>query len=96
LIAGTFALLGASTLTMRLVQKENLAYAESDDRYPVYTAQVREAERTVYVTSNQPALDALLRERFAGRGIAFQEREIGPYRIFYGFSRHVIPDELGY
>jgi len=82
-------------LAPRLPYKENLAYVESDDRYPAYTARVQAADRVVYVTSNQPALDALLRERFTAQQIAFQEREIGPYRVFYGLSHDVSPDELG-
>jgi len=82
-------------LAPRLPYKEHLIYDENDDRYPAYTAQVREADRAVYVTSNQPALDVLLRERFTGREIAFREKEIGPYRVFYGLSRYVSPDELG-
>ncbi|MCR4408455.1 MAG: glycosyltransferase family 39 protein [Anaerolineae bacterium] len=83
-------------LAPRLPYKEHLIYDENDDRYPAYTTRVREADRAVYVTSNQPALDALLRERFAGLGIAFQEQEIGPYRVFYGLSSNVSPQELGY
>ena len=82
-------------LAPRLPYKEHLIYDENDDRYPAYTAEVHRADRAVYVTSNQPALDALLRERFTARQIAFQEKEIGPYRVFYGLSRCVSPDELG-
>jgi hypothetical protein len=82
-------------LAPRLPYKEHLIYSEGDDRYPAYTAKVREADRVVYVTSNQPALDALLRERLASLGIAFQEEEIGPYRVFYNLSRRVSPEELG-
>jgi 4-amino-4-deoxy-L-arabinose transferase-like glycosyltransferase len=82
-------------LAPRLPYKEHLTYSEGDDRYPAYTVKVREADRVVYVTSNQPALDALLRERLARLGIAFQEEEIGPYRVFYNLSRRVSPEELG-
>jgi 4-amino-4-deoxy-L-arabinose transferase-like glycosyltransferase len=81
-------------LAPRLPYKESLVYVEGDDRYPAYTAQVRDAERVVYVTSNQPALDELLRERFIGQGITYRERVIGPYRIFYDLSAVVTPDEL--
>ncbi|MDY7039392.1 MAG: glycosyltransferase family 39 protein [Chloroflexota bacterium] len=81
-------------LAPRLPYKENLLYAEGDDRYPAYTARVRDAECVVYVTSNQPALDTLLRERFTARGITFRERELGPYRVFYELSRNVSPDQL--
>jgi 4-amino-4-deoxy-L-arabinose transferase-like glycosyltransferase len=78
-----------------LPYKENLSYHEGDDRYPPYRALVEEAERVVYVTSNLPQLDEELRARFTEIGVAFRERAIGPYTVFYDLPRPVRPGELG-
>jgi hypothetical protein len=65
------------------------------DRYPPYTVLAESAADPVYVTTNQPWLDDLLRQRFSERGIAFQESTIGPYRIFHHLSQAISPKDLG-
>ncbi len=65
------------------------------DRYPPYTALAESAANPVYVTSNQPWLDTLLRQRFGAQGITFAETAIGPYHIFHHLSRPVSPKALG-
>ncbi len=79
----------------RLPYKADLSYTRRDDRYPLYTRMVESSERIVYVTSNLPALDAELRSGFERAGVAFRERQIGPYTVFYDLSRPVTPEELG-
>jgi 4-amino-4-deoxy-L-arabinose transferase-like glycosyltransferase len=78
-----------------LPYKEDLSFNGGDVRYPPYRAMVEDAEQVVYVTSNLPALDEELRERFTAMGIEFHEQAIGPYTVFYDLPRHVRPDELG-
>lgn len=77
-----------------LPYKADLSYTNRDDRYPAYTASVRAAERAAYITSNHPALDDLLRERFAERGIEVAEQQIGPYTVFYDLPGNVPPEAL--
>jgi 4-amino-4-deoxy-L-arabinose transferase-like glycosyltransferase len=68
----------------------------STDRYPPYTAEVNNADRVVLVTANLPPLDEAIREALTNRGIAYNERTIGAYTVFYGLSPRVSPDELGF
>ena len=70
-------------------------YTPRDDRYPPFTQAVREAPRAFYITVNHPKLDALIRDRLTGLGVAFKEHDIGNYHIFYDLSRKVEPEELG-
>jgi 4-amino-4-deoxy-L-arabinose transferase-like glycosyltransferase len=66
----------------------------SETRYPPYTELVSAADRVVYVTGSQPELDVSLRQGFAEREVAYRERAIGPYRVFYDLSAAAAPDEL--
>jgi hypothetical protein len=66
-----------------------------DDRYPPYGRLVAEAGRVAYITANHPPLDERLRAGFLARGAAWQEAEIGDYRVFYGLSRAIRPEEIG-
>lgn len=81
-------------LTAKLPYKTTLSYTPLDDRYPPYNAMVADSPTVVYVTSNLPALDALLRRRFQTAGVTWQEHQIGPYHIFYNLSRKVSPDDI--
>jgi len=82
-------------LAARLPFKEDLVYSPRDAGYALYNQMADASPTAVYVTSQHPRLDALLRERFALRGVAFRETQIGPYHIFYDLSRKVTPEELG-
>jgi 4-amino-4-deoxy-L-arabinose transferase-like glycosyltransferase len=77
-----------------LPYKADLRYTPRDDRYPPYGGWVEASPTVVYVTTNHPALDGLLRERFAALGVTFREAQIGDYHVFYALSRKVTPDEL--
>jgi 4-amino-4-deoxy-L-arabinose transferase-like glycosyltransferase len=79
----------------RLPYKENLVYSPRDAGYEPYNRAVDASPTAVYVTSQHPQLDALLRERFTALGVTFEEEQIGPYHVFYDLSRKVIPDGLG-
>ncbi|HHH40894.1 MAG TPA: hypothetical protein ENK56_02680 [Chloroflexi bacterium] len=81
-------------LTARLPYKATLSYTPLDNRYPLYDAMVAASPTVVYVTSNLPALDDLLRQRFRAVGVTWREHQIGPYRIFYDLSRRVSPEDL--
>ncbi len=82
-------------LAARLPYKEDLEYWSSDAGYEPYNRAADVSPTAVYVTSQHPELDALLRERFAGLGVTFEEKQIGPYHVFYRLARKVIPTELG-
>jgi hypothetical protein len=73
----------------------NLGYTPRDDRYPPYTQAVAQADRAFYITTNHPALDAVIRNGLDRLGVSFKEQLIGTYQVFYGLSRKVTPEELG-
>ncbi|MCX6027398.1 MAG: hypothetical protein NTY23_14265 [Chloroflexi bacterium] len=79
----------------RLPYHEDLRYTARDDRYAPYDDLVAASERVAYITTRHRALDALLREAFQRRGITFREKQIGEYRVFWGLSDLVSPEEVG-
>lgn len=81
-------------LIPRLPYKEDLRYTRRDDRYAPYGDLVEASPSAVYVTTNHPALNEVLRSKLQEAGVAFQETQIGDYHIFYALSRHVKPEEL--
>mgnify|MGYP006971715211 CR=1 FL=1 len=74
---------------------EDFRYTARDNRYSPYNEMLTTAEHTAYITSNHPALDDWLRERFAALNIDYSEYQIGDYHIFYALSRPVHPVEFG-
>jgi 4-amino-4-deoxy-L-arabinose transferase-like glycosyltransferase len=81
-------------LIPRLPYKADLRYTPRDDRYAPYGKIVEASPTVVYVTSNHPRLDTLLREQFTELGVDFQEKQISTYHVFYDLSRKVTPEEL--
>jgi 4-amino-4-deoxy-L-arabinose transferase-like glycosyltransferase len=81
-------------LVPRLPYKADLRYTSRDDRYPPYGERVEASPTVVYVTTNHPTLDALLRQEFTVLGVDFHEVQIGSYHVFYDLSRKVTPGEL--
>jgi 4-amino-4-deoxy-L-arabinose transferase-like glycosyltransferase len=81
-------------LVPRLPYKADLRYTSRDDRYIPYGDEVAVSATVVYVTTNHPVLDALLRERFRALSVDFREEQIGDYHIFYDLSRKITLDEL--
>lgn len=81
-------------LSAQVPYKADLRYTPRDDRYPAYTQAVAASPTAVYVTTNHPRLDALMRDRLRALGVTFDEHQIGSYHIFYHLSRKVLPDEL--
>lgn len=81
-------------LAPHLPYKADLRYTSRDDRYLPYTQAVAQAAHVVYVTTNHPRLDALLREGFARMGVTFEEVQIGSYHVFFDLSRRVSPGEV--
>ena len=82
------------TLVPRLPYKTNLLYSAHDNRYAPYDALVEASPMVVYVTTDLPALNELLRQQFEALGVGFREEQIGSYHVFYDLSRRVSPDEL--
>jgi 4-amino-4-deoxy-L-arabinose transferase-like glycosyltransferase len=81
-------------LVPRLPYKADLRYTPRDNRYEPYNRLVEASPTAVYVTTNHPRLDAILRQQFADLGVSFRERQISSYHVFYDLSRHVTPEEL--
>jgi hypothetical protein len=82
-------------LSPRLPYHPDLRYSERDDRYPAYTQQALQSDHPVYITSNNLALDSMIREGFQTMKISWLEEKIGDYQIFYQLSMKVIPEQLG-
>jgi hypothetical protein len=70
-------------------------YTGRDDRYEPYRTVVAAEARPAYITARQPWLDAFLREGLQSRGVVFEEKTIGDYRVFYDLSETVRPKDLG-
>jgi 4-amino-4-deoxy-L-arabinose transferase-like glycosyltransferase len=81
-------------LAARLPYKEDLEYWSSDAGYEPYNRAADESATAVYVTTQHPRLDAVLRERFAALGVTFLEQQIGPYHVFYDLSRRMLPYQV--
>ncbi len=79
----------------RLPYHPDLRYTSRDDRYPPYDEQVAASPRVAYITARHPGLDDQLRAGFAQQGVEWREATVGDYRVFYGLSRAVRPEELG-
>lgn len=82
-------------LVPRLPYKADLRYTPRDDRYAPYGERVEASPVVVYVTTNHPKLDGLLRERLSDLGVDYAEAQIGDYHVFYHLSRRVAPEDLG-
>jgi len=73
---------------------QDFRYTTRDDRYQPYHDLVLQADVIAYITTNHPDLNEYLRGQFKGLQIAWSEKSIGDYDIFYNLSRHVFPDEI--
>ncbi|HEY71923.1 MAG TPA: hypothetical protein G4N99_01465 [Thermoflexia bacterium] len=82
-------------LTPRLPYKADLRYTPRDDRYAPYGESVEQSPTAVYVTTNHPLLDSLLREQLDGLGVSYAETQIGDYHVFYDLACKVSPGDLG-
>ena len=71
-------------------------YTPRDDRYLPYVDLVAAGPRAAYITTQFPVLDQQLRQGLTALDVAYQETTIGSYHIFYGLSRKVTPNELGF
>jgi 4-amino-4-deoxy-L-arabinose transferase-like glycosyltransferase len=78
----------------RLPYHEDFRYTSRDNRYQPYNQLVEESHRVAYITTNHPALDQVLQERFRGIGVTWDEVWIGDYHVFYALSDIVRPSDL--
>lgn len=78
-----------------LPYKSDLSLASGDNRYPQYAQVVSESDRLAYITSLHPQLDGFLQDQYSALGVSFDERQIGPFHIFYNLSRAVQLSEIG-
>jgi 4-amino-4-deoxy-L-arabinose transferase-like glycosyltransferase len=79
----------------RLPYHLDLRYTPRDDRYALYTQIVDGSPRVAYITARNPALDEHLRAEFTRMGVAWQEKIITDYHVYYQLSRPVRPQEIG-
>jgi hypothetical protein len=70
-------------------------YTTGQNRYPAYVDMVAEAEKVVWITQANPKLDRTIESLLGLRGITYQIRDIGTYRVYYNFSERVSPVEFG-
>ncbi len=79
----------------RLPYHLDFRYTTRDSRYPPYAQAVESGARVAYITTRHPPLDNHIRENLGALGVAFLEKQIGDFQVFYALSRIVTPDELG-
>jgi 4-amino-4-deoxy-L-arabinose transferase-like glycosyltransferase len=79
----------------RLPYHADLRYTPRDDRYEPYQNEVIQSSHVAYITANNPELDRYLLTHFLAHGVAWKEKEIGDYHIFYQLKRAIRPDEMG-
>lgn len=83
-------------LAAYLPYRADLAWLPLDDRYAPYGAAVAGGQRRVYVTHREPNLENYLQTTFKERDIAYQIKDIGPYRVYYNLSGLITPQEMGF
>lgn len=70
-------------------------YDPGDNRYPPHAQAADESATAAYITTAQQTdLESRLRSELARLGVTYTEAQIGPYRVFYEFSRKVMPNEM--
>jgi 4-amino-4-deoxy-L-arabinose transferase-like glycosyltransferase len=74
---------------------QDLRYTPRDDRYVAYDDLVQQSQRVAYITTRNPVLDQYLRDHFKALGVAWQEKQIGDYQVYYHLSSPVRPQEIG-
>jgi uncharacterized protein YneF (UPF0154 family) len=79
----------------RLPYHQDLRYTTRDDRYPPYDRLLAQAQRTAYITTNNPLLDEQLRTGFEKLGVSWLEKKIGDYQVYYHLSKPVNPEDIG-
>jgi hypothetical protein len=79
----------------RLPYHQDFRYTPRDDRYPAYSSMVRASEKVAYITTHHPELDSYLRAQFSARSIAWGEKMIGDFHVFYALSAAIHPEEIG-
>lgn len=79
----------------RLPYHQDFRYTDRDDRYSPYWQLVDQADRTAYITTNNPSLDQHIRAGLTHLEVTWQEAKIGDYQVYYRLSRAVVPEELG-
>ena len=82
-------------LASLLPYQADLDWTAQDNRYEPYAAAVENADRRVFVIHHEPNLERHLVHGFEEHNISYQTRDIGPYRVYYDFSRLTSPHEIG-
>jgi len=70
-------------------------YSDRDDRYLPYRMRVDTQEKAAFITTRHQALDDYIRNELMVLGVAWQEKQIGDYQVFFSLSRKVMPEDLG-
>ena len=85
----------AVILASFLPYRPDLGWIPLDDRYAPYATAVAASANRVYITHREPNLEAHLQQSFAANEIAFETKDIGPYRVYYNLSKIITPQEIG-
>ena len=78
-----------------LPYRPDLKWLPLDDRYAPYAAAVAAAPNRVYVTHREPHLETYWQNAFPEKGVTYQTKDIGPYRVYYNLSTIITPPEIG-
>ncbi len=79
-----------------LPYEKNLGFNPRDDRYPLYSQIVQQADQPpAYIITRQPDLEIRLREAFSLSAITWEEKTLGDYHVFYHLSETIQLSDLG-
>ncbi|MBT3241269.1 MAG: hypothetical protein HON98_11440 [Chloroflexi bacterium] len=79
-----------------LPYKQDLSFNPLGNRYPRYSEIVDASEKVAFITTDQPNLNELIRNKFESLKISFLETDIGEFHIFYDLSEAVRPEDIGF
>ncbi len=73
----------------------DLRFTSRDNRIPSYNSKLVDEESVFYITTNNPQLDQLLRQKFLDHRVEYLFKEVGDFHIFYNLSQKISPEQLG-
>lgn len=78
----------------RLPYHLDFRFTSRDDRYQEYGSIVAESQKVAYITTNHTEIDNRIRECFHQNKVAWMEKKIGDYQVFYNLSAVINPEDL--
>ncbi len=74
---------------------DDLRYTTRDNRIPSYNSKLANQDSVFYITTNNPSLDILIRQKLFEHQVQYQYHEVGDFHVFYNLSKKISPEQLG-